>query len=189
MSTTYSGVISKSFSALLGGKIVKINLSTDICMYNDYKYGSSWGGNVKIARSAVERRKRGFSKLKLKPEYFVDGWNNPKKAKDLVGCAIYKLPNNFNGVHVEWDWDDYETVGTVILQDNGSKIRISNNLNEIEEIRRNIEVERMKKGLMTIFFSNIEAECKDAIKYQKYLISKDLKNGSMATRGHGFDTY
>ena len=166
-----------------------------VCYFNDLTRGSSWGGSQEKAEESVENRKMAYVKMlrKLKeteqsmPEYFVESTNTDLIEGYVDGTFVYKVPEKikedvFEGVFDQYDVEDFECVG-VLLKVDKKWIIIQNN-EKLELMRRQIHIERIKKGKLQ--FSNYcnKDDEKDPTPYINHLKEIDEENGGNTGRSH-----
>lgn len=181
MSNTYSGITARKFSAVMGDEKISIGITTFVCMANDYIDGSSWGGSMERARAKVERRADKYAAMEDKPLYILSSHSD--KLQEHIGSRVYKVPENFNGTHDEYDLDDYEEAGTLLKVNN--RWVVETDLVKIEMMRRELDFEKMKNGFMSLVFTDSQEDNNNPVKYKAYLEAKDAKAGHIITHGHG----
>jgi hypothetical protein len=180
MSNTINGIFnSRHITAKLLDQNVRIGLSKFICMSNDC---IAWDSSSSRASAKVSRCVTMFERAKEKPLYFIT-CKDIKSLNDNVGRRVYNMPENFSGVHDEYDVENMTVAGT--LCKNGRKWVLETNLETVELMRRETEYEKMNSNNPPTYFGETPEEKRNAFTYRSHLFKKDQENGSMITRGHG----
>lgn len=174
MSVTIYGITGKSVKATLHGEAVDLRLGRFVCMDNGFFEIDKAQGLINKARSNFMRSRPAT--------YFVDDVQG--NATDLAGSVVYRVPENYQGTHKDYELEKYEIVGTLLTDySNDGKLlyKIETDPNTVEQLRREREFQRMKAGLTHIgsYGNDVEA-------YKQALKERDAESATgMAARGHG----
>tara|TARA_R110001583_G_scaffold161109_1_gene313018 strand:+ start:7992 stop:8537 length:546 start_codon:yes stop_codon:yes gene_type:complete len=179
MSNTLSFISKTSFKAALSNEAVNVHLGKFL------ENANSWGTtspdeNVREkSLRKVERKKENINKQGYlnNVDLFIDRASLSEREGAIVIKAPANLTTELEGVYDEPQLDEMEAVGTLLKHSN--KWKIVTSLEEVEIIRRDIEIAKIKSGSLKIGSFN------NADEYSDYLKESDAKNGSMTTRGHG----
>lgn len=182
MSNTIYGITAKKIKATLNGAPIEIRLGTFVCMANDLE---GWGDSKWKSRAQrlCSQRETNYAKVP-DAKFFTDHVNIEKGVNDLLGSLIKSVPENYNGTHDEYYFDNHEsTVGT-LLKDANNKWYIETDLQIIECIRRSQDKQKMEAGRLS-YMSEVGSNW-ELRKAQ--LEEEDAKSETgMITRGHGLD--
>lgn len=175
MSTTIFGLTAKSIKAELNGDLAEVRLARFVCMDNGFF-------ETKKRETLINKAKASFAKSRP-AEYLVDDSSN-LDPPFVGGHVVFRVPENYGGVHSCYESEKFEIVGTMIQHRAGDgKYRyvIETDVREVEKLRREKEFQGMKAGrtFIGLFGTDVDA-------YKKTLAVRDQENPSgMATRGHG----
>jgi len=172
MSNTISAITPTFFEASLNGEIVKVFNCKFLALQNQEDDAK------KKIMSAIKK----FESIDEQPVYFME---YPWKKSYSKGAVVHKVKNGseFDGILHENDMNGFEIVGTILK--NKKVVLIETDLVAVEKLRRKKESESMKKGNLTIIFSENADDCKNPDKYLDFLEKRDQSFSEYITRGHG----
>lgn len=184
MTTSVLKVNKKNFVAHLGKSKLNIYHLGFLCYQNTLQGLQSWDSfSQKKAESKIEEAKLNFNSKGDKPQYFVD-LPSDAKLEDKNRSVVYKAKDTFSGVTDDNNFEGLEPFGVILCD--GRRCFVETDLERIEQIRRNEEIEGMKKGLVHIGFDCVvDGDCDgNAERYKSYLSKRDSEKGFMVTRGY-----
>lgn len=178
MSSTISRITAKALKADLNGQSVEVRLAAFLCMNSGFFENSE-------RDKAISRGERQYAQSRP-ANFFIEAGIAPVKInRELEGRVVFRMPNGYLGSHSDYYRDEFEIVGTLVVDEMGSSkfgFRIETDAQAVEQMRREREFEQMSEGTCFIggFGNDVDA-------YKASLEERDYESTSgMATRGHGF---
>ena len=184
MTTSVLKVNKKNFVAHLGKSKLNIFHLGFLCYQNTLQGLESWDScSQEKAENKVEEAKFNFNSKADKPQYFVD-LPSDAKLEDKNRSVVYKSKDTFSGVTDDSNFEALEPFGVILCY--GRKCFVETDLERIEQIRRNEEIEGIKKGLVHIGFDGVvDGDYEgNAERYKNHLSRMDAEKGCMVTRGY-----